>query len=396
MQPRPPYRTVPDMLYDYWRRPEIRLGVYVVLGWLIFRAAHMLSSVLGLIAVAYALAYLVNPLLEWLERRGLGRAWSALLLLLVALTATGLLFWTLAAQVVDLVKGLPVLADQLTGRLEPLIHKRNEAPGVDSLQTQLFEYLRDKLKDISQNIGPALEQVLPSNYNVMDMLGRAMGQLASAGFVLTLALYFMLDYEHFGEGVLHLFPRDWQPRLRQLSQDVSQSFGVFVRGQLLTGLAVAVLAGIGLLLLKVPNALALALLTGVLYLVPFVGIILATIPPLLQAMPQGTPTLIGVAVLYFVLNQVGGNIVGPMIMGRTARLSPSVILIAVLVGLSVAGVAGAFLAVPTAILLQRWGRELWIPSRAYQGETGAEEVREKFQHSGELPKLSEISLREKP
>ena len=194
-----------------------------------------------------------------------------------------------------------------------------------------------------------------------------LGWLGQAVVILTLAVFFMADHGRPGRMLLGLLPRHWQPLAVRLSDDVSESFGNYLRGQLLTGAAITLIAGGGLLLLRVPNALALGLLTGIFGLIPMFGMVLATIPVLLQAIPQGTSTVLWVCALYFAINEVAFNFVQPMIMGRTSNLTPAGILVAVLVGGSVGGLGGAFLAIPAAMLLQRWVNRYWLHSPAHEG-----------------------------
>jgi predicted PurR-regulated permease PerM len=365
-----PNRTVPQLLEDLWTRPQVRLPVYLLGLGLAFLLARRLGGVLVTVGAAYALAYLVHPALSWLEKRGLARGWGVLLLTLGLLGVFALLFWRLVAQVSSFVASLPALADRLTALLDRALSRTSDVPGVDQLQAHLAEYLQLRAGELARDIGPLLDRLLSSS---PSLIAGWLGWLGQLGLLLTLSLYFALDYRRVGAGLLGVFPRPWQPTLRRLSEDVSLSFGTSVRGAILVGLSVGVLAGLGLLLLGVPNALAFGLLTAVLWLVPFVGLLLAIIPPLLQAIPQGTLTLALVAGLYFIVNQVGGNLLSPMIMGRTTRLPASTLLVAVLVGLALGGALGALLASPAALLLHRWTVRYWLPSRTYQGRgTGSE------------------------
>lgn len=361
-------RTVPQLLHDLWARPQVRLPVYLLGLVLLFLLARRLSGVLLTVGGAYAIAYLINPALTWLERRGLARGWGVLLFTLALLGVSALLFWRLADQVLSFVNSLPALADLLTQLLDRALRHPSDVPGVEQLQARLAEYVQNRAAEIVSNIGPLLDRLLSSS---PSLLADWLAWLGRIGLLLTLALYFALDYPRITTGLLKAFPREWQPGLARLSEDVSLSFGRAIRGLLLTGLGVGVLAALGLLLLGVPNPLALGLLTALSWLIPFVGIIIAVIPPLLLALPQGPLTLGLVAGLYFLLNQIGGNILGPMIMGRTTRLTPAALLVAVLVGLALGGALGAMLAGPAALLLHRWAVRYWLPSRAYQGQEEA-------------------------
>lgn len=367
-----PPRSVPHLLADLWTRPAVRLLAYVVLGALLALLLRRLSGVLVAVGVAYGLAYLINPALAWLERRGLGRGWGVLVLTLLGAGLTALLFWRLAAQVTDFIVGLPALAERLSALLDRAASAQNDVPGVDTLQTRVAEYIRTRALELARDVGPLLDRVVTASPAV---LAGWLGALGQAGLVVTLALYFAVDYRRVGERVLAAFPRDWQPTVRRLSEDVGVSFGAVVRGNVLVALAVGTLAALGLALLRVPNALALGLLTAALWPLPFVGIVLATVPALLQAIPQGTATVALVAGLYFLLNQTGGNLLGPLIMGRTTQLPAWALLTAVLVGFALAGALGALLAGPVALLLSRWAVRYWWPSRLYRGRAEPEPQR---------------------
>lgn len=347
----------------------MRLTAYALALLLLLLAARQLATPLALIALAYALAYTAGPLLRRMEKYRINRPFGTGLILLLLLGVFGLLFWTVASQVVNFLTGLPALLSNLPQLLEHVISRGGKQnAGISQTQAQLTEYVREQVNAFSQNLGPLLTRVLGPDSFLYGQVGGVMNTLGQAGLVLTLAVFFMLDDGKFARGLLRLFPKEWQPRLLALSEDVSESFGNYIRGQLLLLLVISAIAGGGLLLLGVPNALALGLLTGLLNLVPLVGMVLSAIPALLQAIPLGNTKLILVAALYFILNQIAWNVIAPMVMGRSVNMSAVGILVAILLGGGLAGLPGALLAIPTASLVGRWLRRYWYPSPAYQGD----------------------------
>lgn len=354
-----------------WARPVVRMVVYALLLLLAVRVflwgTGLLASVILTVVAAYALAFLVNPILVWLEKRRVSRMIGVLLLLVVTIGVVTLLVMTLSTQISGLISGIPNLARNLKGVLLGLLDHLDSIPGAEGLKASLSKYIDGQTQQITQNAGPLLERVLNSGPSVLSTLSNLVGWLGQLGFIVTLAMYFMMDYSRVGLGVLHIFPRAWQPTLYQLSEDVSESFGGYIRGQLLLMLAGAIIAFLGLLALKVPNALALGLISGLLSLIPYIGIVLAAAVAMLQAIPQGALIVGLVAALFFIINQLQGNVLGPLIMGRTVALSASTILIALLIGLAVAGPIGAILAIPMATLLKRWIERYWLTSAAYNG-----------------------------
>ncbi|WP_221088573.1 AI-2E family transporter [Deinococcus aquaedulcis] len=366
--------SVPELLRRLWGWPVTRLLAYLGLAWLALRVVtwttHALASVIVTVVVAYALAFLVNPLLAWLERRRVSRGVGVLLLVTLFAGLLTLLVATLTAQLRGLVESLPYLSLNLKNLLNTVLDWLARVPGTAGLRESLTRAIDEQTARLTTDTGPILERLVNSGPDVLGTLSSLVGWLGQVAFIITLALYFMFEYQRFGHAVMNLFPRRWQPTLYTLTEDISESFGLFLRGSLLTTLSCAVLATGGLLALGIPNALALGLLSALLNLVPYLGIVAAAALPMLEAIPQGSGKVGAVAVLYFLLNQLLGNVIGPIIMGRSAQLSPAAVLIALLVGLALAGVVGAILAIPLSILVKRWTERYWLRSNLYRGEKG--------------------------
>ena len=359
-------RTIPELLRALWGLAWLRLLVYLLLAALALLLARTLSGVIVTGVVAYALAYLVHPLLEWLERHRVRRVIGVLLLVLVALALLALLSWTLVAQVVNLLSDLPQLVQRLGELVQRLPAWLERIPGLENAQARLTDYLNGQTQQLSRNLVPLLQRLLASGGSVLGGLVSVGGTLGQVAFVVTLSLYFMLDYRRVGPSVLRLFPRTWQPHVASLSGDVSLSFGAYIRGQILIGLAVGAFVALGLLLLGIPNALAIGLLAAVLDIVPYLGPVLSAVPAVLLALPDGWLKVALVVLVFVVANQVEGNLLSPYILGKTTNLSSAAVLLAILTGLTLGGLVGALLAVPSATLLKRWTEHYWLPSRAHE------------------------------
>lgn len=374
-------QSVPELLAYLWRQSPVRLCTYVLCVLLMFYFARKhLSSVLIIVSAAYAISYITHPLLSWLEQRGLRRGMGIGLLLTAFLLATFFMFWAFTAQVMSFVAGLPAMLNRLPEFLEDLSQNKS-LPGIEHTQIKLNEYVREQINEINNNLGPIIGNVLSPESVVLGQVTGLLNGLGQAVFVMTLAVFFMIDHARIGQAMLRLFPKDWQPAVENLTEDISLSFGSYVRGQLLTGLVISLISGVGLLILGVPNALVLGLLTGVLNLVPLVGMVLAAIPVFLQVLPMGTATIVMVCVLYFLLNQLAWNVLAPILVGRTSQLSAASILIAVLVGVTLGGLFGALLAIPTASLIKRWIERYWVNSPAHASEEDSD---------GSLPQADEV------
>lgn len=365
-------RTVPQLLAALWRSPWVRLLVYLLLALLAYSFARLLLSVIVTGLVAYAIAFLFQPILLWLERRRVRRVFGVLLVVIVLLAVIALLFWTVLSQVVNLLAQLPQLLQRLPDLIGSALDRLSGVPGFENVQVQLQDFLTQQVRQLNQDIGPTLQQLLSSGGALLGGAVGVVGGLAQGVFVLILSLYFMLDYKRVGASLLQILPRAWQPAAVSLSEDVSVSFGGYIRGQLLIGLAVGALVAVGLLILGIPNALAIGLLAAVLDIVPYLGPVISAVPAVLLALPDGWIKVALVVLVFLVANQLEGNFLSPYVLGRTTDLSSAAVLLGILAGLTLAGLVGALLAVPTVALLKRWLEHYWLPSRAHDAPPGGE------------------------
>lgn len=361
---------MPQLLAAAWRLPWVRLLVYLLLAGLAYWFARLLLSVIVTGVVAYALAFLFHPILVWLEARGVRRIYGVLLVVAVLLGLVGLLSWTVISQLIALIGQLPDLVQRLTNVVTGWLDRLSNVPGLENVQTQVNAYIQAQGRQLSTNLLPLLQRLLGTGGSLLGGVVGVVGGLGQAAFVFILSLYFMLDYRRVGASLLQLLPRHWQPTAARLSSDVGISFGGYIRGQLLIGLAVGALVALGLLILGIPNALAIGLLAAVLDIVPYLGPVISALPALLLAAPDGWVKVALVVVVFLVANQVEGNLLSPYILSRSTDLSSAAVLLAILAGLSLGGIVGALLAVPTAALLKRWLEHYWLPSPAHEGGVG--------------------------
>src|SRR5215510_2685930 len=134
--------------------------------------------------------------------------------------------------------------------------------------------------------------------------------------------------------------------------EVEEKLGGWVRGRLLLMLAVGVMATLGYTVIGLPNAILLGVAAGLFEIVPMIGPFLAFAPAVLVALATNPPQAVAVLVFALVIQQIESNILVPRVMGRTVGISPLTVLLGILVGSVLAGLPGAFLAVPLAGALQ--------------------------------------------
>ena len=175
--------------------------------------------------------------------------------------------------------------------------------------------------------------------------------LFSVVVIFFLSLYMSFERRGIDKVLQTVTPAEYEERVLYFSRKIQDKIGQWMFGQLLLMLIVFSFYFIGLTALGIPYALVLALLGGLLEMVPYAGPVMASLPSIALGLVVSPWLGAGVALLYFVIQQVQNHIVVPQVMRRTVGLNPVAVILALLIGAKLAGVAGILLAVPSAAAL---------------------------------------------
>ncbi|GLY89441.1 AI-2E family transporter [Actinoallomurus iriomotensis] len=351
-----------DALFPFGRpgRPLTRnhpfvFGFYGALGVL---AAYMLvqaftnaRSVIILIVVALFLAVGLNPGVEALERVGVSRRWSVLL---VFLALVGF-FVGFGFAIV------PPLSEQTTA----IIHNLTSGHGyLEQLQNNPKLQDLDKRYHLLEKARSALESKDLGTRAANGVVG--VGQVVVSGVfsvltVLILTLYFLSSLPSITGFMYRLAPRSRRARVALLGDEILARIGGYVAGNLLISLIAGVMAYIFLLIVGVPYALALALLVAITDLIPLVGATIGAVFVTGLSFFSGLWVGIATAIYFVIYQQVENYIVQPRVMKRSVDVQPAVTIIAALIGGALLGVIGALLAIPAAAAVALILREVVMP-----------------------------------
>ena len=310
-------------------------------------------GVLGPFIVAAVAAYAFSPLVTAGERRlGWPRA------------AVVALCYAIAAVVVTTV--VVLLAGRIGRELDLLV-----GSGPASLAKTLRELVGSDVlviggqqiavADIAREIQGRIAGLVTSPGDALHIAGQV-GEIGlEAILAVIVTFYFLVDGEMFMDRAIALLPASHRVRTSDILARIHVILGKWLRGQLLLIALVAAVAYIGLgPVAHLPYALALAVLTGVLEIIPLIGPLIATAIVAVDAFARGGAGLAAaIIVFYFVLRQVEDQVVMPLVIGRAVHLHPIVTIFAVLVGLSLYGILGGLLGVPIAAAINVVFRELY-------------------------------------
>lgn len=326
----------------------LALVLLLFLGGAIASFLERIRAVVYILIGAIFFAYLIYPAVERLSRR-MPRAVAILLVYLGIAIVLVLAGWfivpPIAADIAQLVAHSPEAAAQVSA----LVNNPQ-----NPLLTHLPPWMRAELAQAPHQV---LEWV---RLHGLETFGHALGMIvgtvaAIATFVIIplLSAYLLLDLDNIRGGFRSLFPEKRAPGAMRLLGEVDDVIGSFIRGQLLVATTVGVLITIGLLILHVKYAFLLGLLAAVGDLIPYVGAVLAFVPSFFIALiGNGWTNAIIVGIVFLVIFEGEGHFIAPNILGRTVKLSPLIVLLALLVGGDLAGIFGMLVAVPVAGMLR--------------------------------------------
>jgi len=317
----------------------VTLRVLIVVGGIVALGlfAKLMMVVVVPVIIAVLLATLLAPLAGWLGRRRLGPRLSAFLPVVLAFVVFvglwGLVIPPFVSQVPDLVDNVQQGAGQVADFATPL---GISAKDVDNA----VEKARDQLQG-SQAAG----QVLNGALLVTQWM-------AAVILIAVLTFFFLKDGTQLRNWLVSLFARERRPVLDEVLDRAWQALATYVQGVFLVATIDAVLIGIALLAVGVPIALPLIVLTFLAAFFPVVGSIVAGAACVLVALVGvGPGAALIVLIAIVAVQQLEGNVFYPVVVGKRLRLHPVAILLALTAGGVLAGVAGAFLAIPVAAVV---------------------------------------------
>ena len=307
---------------------------------LVLATAYLMRQILLLLYVSALFAVVLSPIIRAITRIHVGK-WHpgrglAILLLLLSLAAAAALFFAFALPPV--LQDVQSLVAELPTRGPQLLDQLHRVPFVSHLN---LSGINSKLQGFASNF---------AEYLLLSLSGWA-SKLADLLAVLFLTVYFMLEGDEAYRWVLSFFPKHTRERLNKTLLRADARMGKWLVGQGGLMLILGLCSLIVFVLLKIRYAYALAVLMGVLNIIPIVGAMVSMALVLLAAATDSWEKVAGVAIFYAIYAQVETSYLTPRIMKSSVDLSALGVLVALLMGSKLAGVVGAMIAVPTAVLV---------------------------------------------
>lgn len=362
--------TEPVRRWSSTTKRTVVLVILVLLALVIYRFREVISPLVA----AFLAAFILDPIVDFLtERLHLSRGLAATMVFLVLMLVGLAVMAAPVTAVPSISRAVRTLQFDVTSVIADITSFMERPVVVWGYALDLTEVYKDLRTSLNRFVGSMAQGTLDF----------AVGIASGAFWVLFTAIaafYLVKDADRIVEQLDTLAPPGYRDDFVRLRKQITAVWQAFLRGQLLLGLAIAVMTTVIGLAIGLPYAVVLGLFAGVLEFVPNLGPFIAAIPAASLALFQGSNFLpmsnfwfaVLVVGIYMGIQQIEGNFLVPRILGHSLHLHPLVVLIAIVVGGSLAGILGMLLAAPVLATLRVVGRYVFY--RLYDRDPFAEPV----------------------
>lgn len=363
-------------------------GIVLIIGAVLF-ATNYLSSVLLPFFIAWFFAYLLYPVVKFIENKlhVKVRALSIIIAMLLAIGVIGGVIWMIIPPMID---QFDKLGDVLTKWLHQTTHTNNLTAlikdWIQENQGQIEKFM--KSKDFSD----AIKSAMPKVFSVVGQTANIILSIIASMITLLYMFFILLDYETLTANWIRIFPKKSRPFWHELMKDVEREMNNYIRGQGMVALCMGIMLCIGFTIIGFPMAIGLGILIGIMDLVPYLHTF-ALIPTAFLAMLKAADTgqnfwlVFGLAFLVFCVVQIITDmVVTPKIMGKAMGLNPAILLLSLSVWGALLGFIGLIVALPlTTLLIAYWQRYVTREKPHYENYQTPEEAANELKTTSKVP-----------
>lgn len=335
------------------------------------KVAYMFSpikdflSIIGLpVILAGVLYYLVNPLVDWMERRKiprlLGITWIFIVIGALIVWGITTLIPIIQEQTISIIKNWPIYWDNIVSQIDSWL--RSDV--LSEFQTQLNDFYSNLLSNVSEQADGVLDSTFASIGSVVGAVTNIVIAVITMPFIL---FYLLKDGKSLPYHVMKMIPSKMRASTYHLLSEINIQISQYVRGQLVVALFVGLMFWIGFAIIGLEYAVTLGVLAGFLNLIPYLGSFLATVPAIVIALVDSPSMLIKVLIVFAIEQTIEGRVIQPQILGSNLEIHPLTIIIVLLSAGKIFGIPGVILGIPGYAVLKVIVVHIFRWYKAYTG-----------------------------
>lgn len=327
---------------------KISLGIIMVLTiiYLLHKVSFIFNPLVVLISLTIVpvsisafLYYSLRPVIHLLDKRGVKRVASVLLIYFVFALIIALFFvlvWPpLRTQIQQFINNVPALINGLTDQLDQ-IQNNKYLSVINSGNSEITGKLTDYVNQVLETISGYLSQFFSFLSGFVIVVG-----------TVPILLYYMLkDDGKLSAILLRLIPTKYRKDGRNVVQEIDDALSGFIAGRIISSLLLGLLSFIGYVIIGLPYPLLLALICAIFNFIPYFGPLLGAIPCVIVAFTESPSMVLWVIVIVFLAQQIEGNLIAPYVYGKTINIHPLTTVVLILIAGEIGGILGMLLAIP--------------------------------------------------
>lgn len=356
---------------------DLRLITKIFLGILIFYLINIifnkfpiLGYTLSSVIIAIIFAYIIDPIVNYLERKGVKRQFGVIIVYISVILIFGILIVSVIPKTINeisnLLTSLPAMVDTLIREVNNFVSnvfakfnielpenfinvykETNPKVNGDVETPQIVSDILDSIKaTINDLIVKAQGSLMGSLSNVLSKLYGFLTSAFRLVLIIIFSFYFSVDKDRFMHRVKKAIPNKYRDDISYLTSNIDTALQQFIRGRMLMAIFVGLITMAYLLVLRVDFAIIIGLITCVADIIPYIGPFLGCAPAVLFAFMDSPMKALWVLILFVIVQWVENNILAPKLIGDSTGLNPLIILISIIIGGGIFGVWGMVISVP--------------------------------------------------
>lgn len=360
----------------------IKIFIAIVILYLvtiIFEKYTILGYTLWSLIIGIIFAYVIDPIVNFLERKGIKRPFGVIIVYITTLIVFAILLVTVIpktiTEITNLLASLPPMIDSMSRGLTKFFYKLAEDYNINlppsflnmlsgttdgvSKSAKLVTNSQDPLTNMFNSFSNAITNILGNvQKSALDSLRSVVVKLyglvtstLKIVLVLIFSFYFSIGKEKYLKSFKKSIPNKYRDDVNYLAVRINTSLQQFIRGRLLLALFVGFLTIIYLLILRVDFAIVIGMITCIADIIPYIGPFLGFVPAVLFAFMDAPLKALWVSILFIIIQWAENNILAPKLIGDSTGLNPLAVLISIIIGGGIFGIWGMVVSVPLVSII---------------------------------------------
>lgn len=321
-------------------KKKIRIFILIIIPLiLIILNFSILSSILSPFFISIIFAYLLDPIVDILEKKGFKRTFSIVIVFFIFFFGIGIFAFyfipILIKEISTLLQNIPQYSkgvQDIIHSIQNTLYKSNLPNGIKSIVTKNITLIESF---ISNSLDRAINTIINMFSNIFEIV-----------IIPVITFYLLKDSDYFKKQLILLMPSKYRNNILALGIEIDTVIGKYIKGQIVTGFFVGALTTIVLLIINVRYALILGIFTGLVEIIPYFGPFIAAIPTVSIALIDSFRKAIFAVLGFIIIQQIENNFLTPKIIGDSVGIHPVYVILALIIAGKFFGIFGLIIAVP--------------------------------------------------